>query len=153
MPIPRIGEVRQRALQEIARRDEVGVEDRDELAGRLPEARLERARLVAAPVDPVQVADVEPLGGVPAHRQLRDVLRLVGRIVQDLDLEQLARVVHLADGVDQPVRDVHLVEDGQLDGDARQDVESGQRLRGACPCFSCKDKQGSTDASRRLPKC
>ena len=46
--------------------------------------------------------------------------RLVGRVVEHLDFEQLARIVHLADGVDQPVRDVHLVEDRQLDGDARQ---------------------------------
>ena len=64
--------------------------------------------------------------GVPAHGQLGDFLRLVGRVVQDLNLEQVLRVVHLADGIDQPVRDVHLVEDRQLDRDARQDVERRQ---------------------------
>ena len=125
-PDPGISEMRQRALEEIGRGDEVRVEDGHELAGRLPEARLERSRLVAAPVDPVQVADVDASGRVTAHGRLRNCLGLVGRVIQDLNLEQLPRVVHLADGVDQPVRDVHLVEDRKLDGDARQDVESRQ---------------------------
>ena len=97
----------------------------------------------------------EPLRGMPPHRQLGDLLRLVGRVVQDLDLEQVPRIVHLADGVDQPVRDVHLVEDRQLDGDARQVVGVGrrQRLGGPAACFSCKDKRGNSGATRRSPKC
>ena len=46
--------------------------------------------------------------------------RLVGRVVEHLDLEQLARVVDAADRVDQPVGDVHLVVERQLDRDDRQ---------------------------------
>ena len=80
-------------------------------------------------IDAVEVVDVEAARGVAAHRQLGDLGRLVGRVVEHLDLEQLARVVDLADRVDQPVRDVHLVVDRQLDGDARQHVERRQRRR------------------------
>ena len=46
--------------------------------------------------------------------------RLVGRVVEHLDLEQLARVVDAADRVDQPIGDVHLVVERQLDRDDRQ---------------------------------
>ena len=62
----------------------------------------------------------KPARRVPADGELGDLVRLVGRVVQHLDLEQLARVVDLADRVDQPIGDVHLVVDRQLDRDARQ---------------------------------
>jgi len=44
-----------------------------------------------------------------------------------LDFEQFFRVIEFADRVDQPVRHIHLVEDGQLDRDTRQ---FGQRRQG-----------------------
>ena len=46
--------------------------------------------------------------------------RFVGRVVQDLDLEKLARILDLADGVDQPIGDVHLVVDRELNRDRGQ---------------------------------
>ena len=60
-----------------------------------------------------------PLRRVAPHGLLGHAPRLVGRVVQDLDLEQLARIIDLADGVDQPIRDVHLVVDRELDRDRR----------------------------------
>ena len=72
-----------------------------------------------------------PCGGVAAHGQLGDAARLVGRVVQDLDLEQLARVVDPADRVDQPVGDVHLVVDRQLDRDDRQRRRAAAPARGS----------------------
>ena len=69
----RVGrEVRQRPLQEISARNEVGVENGDELAGRLREARLERAGLVARAIDAMDVADVEPARRVAPDGQLGD---------------------------------------------------------------------------------
>ena len=67
-------------------------------------------------------------------RGLGNVLGLVGRVVQDLDFEQVLRVVHLADGIDQPVRDGHLIEDRELNRYTRKGVRKGQRL-GARPLF------------------
>ena len=71
----------------------------------------------------MDVGDVHAARGVAAHGLLGHAARLVGRVVQDLDLEELARILDLADGVDQPIGDVHLVVDRQLDRDRRQGVE------------------------------
>src|SRR5688572_3149364 len=75
---------------------------------------------------------------MPANRQLGNVLRLVSRVVQDLNLEQLLGIVHLADCRDQAVRDVHFVEDGELDCDWRQYARLGQWLRRPTLVFHVK---------------
>ena len=46
-----------------------------------------------------------------------DLDGFVGGVVEDLDLEAVARVVDAAEGVDEAVDDELLVEDGELDGD------------------------------------
>ena len=66
-----------------------------------------------------------PVGSQTADGALGDAARLVGRIVQHLNLEQLARVVDARDRLDQPVRHVHLVVERQLDGDRRAAATSG----------------------------
>ena len=76
----------------------------------------------------MHVSNVHAACSVPADSQLSNLGRFVGRIVQHLDFEQLARIVHLADRIDQPVRDVHLVEDRQLNRDRRQGLQRRQRL-------------------------
>ena len=76
----------------------------------------------------MHVLNIHAACSVPAYSQLSNLGRFVGRIVEDLDFEQLARVVHLADRIDQPVGDVHLVEDRQLDRDGRQYGQLRQRL-------------------------
>jgi len=63
------------------------------------------------------------------HGELRDLPGLVRRIVQHLDFEQLARIFDLADRVDQPIDDIHLVIERQLNGDDRQRVERALRHR------------------------
>ena len=115
-----VDEMRQGTPQEIGGRDEVGVEDGDELASSFLQSRLERACLVAPPVDPVEVVDLGAAGPVTTDRHLGNSGRFVCRVVQNLDLEKLRWVIHFADRVDQPVGDIHLVENRQLDGDARQ---------------------------------
>ena len=131
-------EVSERLEQEVLGRDEVGVEDRDELARGHLQAGFERARLVTRAVDTVQILDVEAARGVSAHGELGDLGGLVRRVVQHLDLEQVAGIVDLADGIDQAVRDVHLVEDGELDGDPRQHLRRRQRGRHVALVFHVK---------------
>ena len=114
-------------VEEIGLRDEVGVEDRHEVAARDLQALVERAGLVAGAILAMDVLDVDALQRVPAHRELGDLPRLIGRVVQHLDLEQLARVFDLADRIEQPIDDVHLVVERQLDGDDRKLLE--RRLR------------------------
>ena len=115
--------------QEVGLRNEVGVEDRDEVAARDLQALVERAGLVAGAILAMDVLDVDALHRVAAHGELGDLPGLVGRVVEHLDLEQLARVFDLADRVDQPIDDVHLVVERELDGDDRKRIERGLRLR------------------------
>ena len=63
-------EVRQRPHQKVPGWDEIGVENRDELPGGFLQAGLERSSLVAEPVGPVQVPDLEPSGRVPPDGKL-----------------------------------------------------------------------------------
>ena len=112
-----VGEVRDGALEELLGRREVCVEDGDELALRYQHPRLERPSLEAGAVSPVDVDDVDaarrPLGDGLA----RNLDGVVGRVVEDLNLETVTRVPDAAHVVDEPAGDVALVEDGQLDGD------------------------------------
>ena len=78
----RIGEMRHQAGQEVRRRDEVRVEDGDELAARRLQPGFERAGLVPAAIRAVVVLDVDALRGKAPDRQLGDALRLVGRVVR-----------------------------------------------------------------------
>ena len=148
-----VGEVRHRALQEVHRRDEVGVEDRDVAARRHLQRGVERAGLEAVAVVAVDVLDVEALRGVALHGQPGDVARLVGRVVEDLDFQPVLRVVHPADGLHEAVHHVHLVVERQLHGHRRPRVRARPASRLCRPCASCKDTQGSSGASRRRPGC
>ena len=119
------------ALEHVGLRHEVGVEDQDELALGGAQAVLERAGLEAGAIDAVDVLDVQV--GV-ARAQVgdlapADLLRLVGRVVEHLDLEAIVRVADLGDGVEQPLDDVHLVEQRQLHGHGRQIGEGPDRAR------------------------
>ena len=101
-------------------RDEVGVEDGDELAGGVLHAFGERAGLVADAVVAVDVLDRIALGGPFVDGGLGDLGGVVGGVVEHLDLEPVERVVEQAGGVDDPLGDHVLVVHRQLDGDARE---------------------------------
>jgi hypothetical protein len=104
-----VAEVRHQPREEIGRRQEVGVEDGDELASRDLEAGFERAGFEAAAIRAVVVLDVDALRCEAPDGELGDAAGLVRRVVEHLDLEQLARVLDTADSVDEPVGHVHLV--------------------------------------------
>jgi hypothetical protein len=55
---------------------------------------------------------------------------LVGGVVEDLDLEEVARVLDFGDGFEEAIDDELLVKDGELDGDARELFEAGSGLVG-----------------------
>src|SRR4029079_18141333 len=67
-----VAEVRHQPGEEIAGRDEVGVEDGNELATRHLQAGLERARLVADAIEAVVVLDVDALRGEAANGEFSD---------------------------------------------------------------------------------
>ncbi len=89
MPTLRVGhEVRHDRAQEVGLREEVGVEDGDELALGDLQPVVERARLVAGAIDAVDVDDVETaLRAARSTFATNERPRLVGRVVEHLDLE------------------------------------------------------------------
>ena len=73
--------------EEIAARQEIGVENRDEAAPGDSEAGFESPRLEAGAVRSMDVLDVDPLCHVAADGQLRNLAGLVCGIVQYLYFE------------------------------------------------------------------
>lgn len=116
----RVGEVAGDGPHEIGLRDEVGVEDGDQLALGDLHPVLEGAGLVAHAVGPVDVHRVEPAIAQALDVGARDRARLVGRVVEDLDLQLARRVVHLGDRLEQALHHGGLVEQRELDRDVRQ---------------------------------
>lgn len=108
----------QQGLKQVGARHEVGVEDQDVLAGRRFEARGKGARLVAGPARAVVDGDVDASAAPGPGSPAREEGRLVGGVVQDLDLEVGGWVGEPAGRVDEALDDVLLVVDGELHGDA-----------------------------------
>ena len=126
-----VGEPGHGAAQEVGPRHEVGVEHRQQLAARPLGAGGQRAGLEAAAVAAVQMVDVEAAGALPRHRFGHHLDGLVGGVVEDLDLQPVARVIERADGVHQAPGDVHLVVEWKLNRDLRQLLVGEARRRGS----------------------
>ena len=94
-----------------------------------------------AELDAMEQLDVDPFRRPSVHRAPRDIRRVVGRVVQDLDLELLAGVPDAAHVVDQPLHDVELVVDRQLDRDPGPDPRCGGPARPKVPCAIVEQQQ------------
>ena len=91
MPDARVRKVRDHAQQHVGRRDEVGVEDGEELARAARHAVRERAGLVAVARVAADVLDVACRARAIARDALGDdARRVVGRVVEHLDVERAA---------------------------------------------------------------
>jgi hypothetical protein len=66
----------------------------------------------------MDVSDVEALGVIAAHEAARELNRVIGGIVEDLDGEELARIVELGRRTKKSAKDVTLIVDGELHDDA-----------------------------------
>ena len=119
-PDPGIGEMPRRAQEEVAGRHEVGIEDRHPFPARAGEPGRERPGLVPGPRVAVQQPDVEASRPMARDGGGEKRARLVGGVVQDLDLEALGRIVERRDRVDQPPGDAPLVVDRELHGHDRE---------------------------------
>ena len=84
------------------------------------QAGIERARLEAFAVGAMVIADVVAHRRVTLHHRARDLHSFVGGVVEHLDFQLFARIFHLADALHQPVDNVLLVENRQLNGDPGQ---------------------------------
>jgi hypothetical protein len=118
------------ALQEIDRRNKIGVENGDDLASGGLQSVLQRSRLVALSIGPMNVFNGKSGGAVFVHQTLCKGMSVVGGIVQHLHLQQVVRIIHLAGLFEQPLHHVTFVEYGKLNGDARQFGEGLRRQIG-----------------------
>ena len=75
----------------------------------------------------MDIRDRQALRGKAIDHRTRDLLRFVGGVIQDLHVQQLARIVEARNRFDQPFDDVAFVKNGQLNRDARP--RSGHRRR------------------------
>ncbi len=89
---------------------------------------IERSRLEAFAVRAVVIADLVSERRITLHHRSRHLYGFVGRVVEHLDLQLLARIFDLADAIHQAIDNILLVEDGQLNRHQRQFGEMRFRL-------------------------
>ena len=110
----RIGEEVNRVLQKIRRRNEVGVQNADEIALGRGQTSLQRARLETDSINAMNQLHIQPARLQFVDTTRGQLARVIGGIIQHLDLEQLARVIDFADRFQQTLDHVDLVKDRQL---------------------------------------
>ena len=114
-------EVRDDALEVVGERDAVGVEDGDEIRRRLLAASLEGARLEPATVGAADDVAHEAALAPPRGRGVHDrAAPLVVAVVQNLNLQEIARPTQEARGIDDATRHLRLVVHRKLDAHVRE---------------------------------
>src|SRR5207245_3109444 len=111
-PDVRLREIGDGSPKKIRGRNEVRVEDRHELPARLLEPSRQRSGLEARALDPVDVDYVNAARLQPLHHLGEDALRVVRRLVENLDLKPVCRIVEVGRGLQQPPGHVPLVVEG-----------------------------------------
>jgi hypothetical protein len=113
-----VAEIRQHATQELRFGNKIRVKDGDVLTGGMTETITQGAGLIAFARVAMQVSGIDAFPPHLLHRAARDIAGLVSRIVQNLDLQTVTRIVEQPDGIQQAPYNIALVEDRQLYRDA-----------------------------------
>ena len=98
---------------------EIGVKDRDELPSGGRQGVGQCTRLIAAAVATPHHFDLKALCLPASSTVLHHPHRVVGRIVQNLKLKLIDRILETRTGIDQSGRHMSFVKNGQLHGDRR----------------------------------
>lgn len=117
--------------QEISRRNEIRVEDGDEFPLGGFHAFGQGTGLKPFPIGPMKIRNRITLRGIVRYQSTRNRDRLIRRIVEDLNVEFVQRIVKLANGFQQSFDDELLVKDRELDGYPRQFSEPIRRFGSA----------------------
>ena len=134
----RIGKKLDSLAQEIGLRDEVGIENTNEITLSRGESGLQSAGCDSCAVNAMDQLHVETPALQVLHARGGQFPRFVGGIIEDLDLQQLPRIIDLADRFEQALDNVDFVEDRQLHRHFRQFVETASRRHGLLPVFQEK---------------
>src|SRR6185437_178241 len=124
----RFREVVNHAHQPVSGRHEIGVENGDEFAFGDGQSVGKRPGLESLTVRPVDVSDVVAKGGVASDDAGSHFLGLVGRVVEDLDFELFAWILHAADSLNEAIYDELLIKNWELDSDVWKLVEEARRI-------------------------
>ncbi|MEY2601540.1 MAG: hypothetical protein QOJ36_859 [Verrucomicrobiota bacterium] len=111
----RIGEKMDCPLKQIWRGDEVGIENANKLTGGRFEPDCERTGLESGPVDAMNQLNIEAALSQCFRTRCSHLARIVGRIVQHLDLQQISRVIELTDRTQKALDYVNFVKNWKLD--------------------------------------
>ena len=114
--------------QKVRRRNKIGVEDGDEFAFGRFQACFQSSRFEAFTILAMDVGDRMSQRNIAIDQNARDLDGLVGRVIEQLDIELIFRIFKPAHGVEQPIHHILLIKDRQLHGDTRQVVEVGWRF-------------------------
>src|SRR5574341_485314 len=123
--------MRQRLQQKIPRRHKVSVKNGDELSSGFIQTCPQRAGFVALPMMAVQQLDLAALFLVMLDPTLREPQRLIRRIIQNLNLQQMPGIIHLTNRANQALNDVDFVENRQLHGYLGKIAQRRRRMLGA----------------------
>src|SRR5260370_32377728 len=123
----RIGEKINRAIEQVRLRNKIGFENTDKLAFRGVESNSERTRFETSAIDAMNELDVDPAPTQFVRARGGDVARIVGRIIQHLNLEKFSRIIQFTDRAQQALDHVNLVKDRQLPPPLRELLEAASR--------------------------
>jgi hypothetical protein len=112
-----IGEMGEHSLEQIGRRDKIRIEDGDEIPLCLCGGLGKGAGFESLPHHPPHHPDVHAQGAMLGHPLVHGRRGVVGGIVQDLDFQEVGRMIQLGHSVDETEGHFAFVEDGQLNGD------------------------------------
>ena len=110
----RIREKMDRPVQQVRGRDEIGIENANELASGRFEPSRKRTGLEPGPVDPMNQLNIEAALSQCFHARRSHLPRIVGGIVQHLDLQQISRVIQFADRAQKALHYVNLIKNRKL---------------------------------------
>ncbi len=129
----RIGKEMDGALEQVRLGDEICVEDANVFALGRGEPRLEGAGLEPGPVGSMNQFNIEPATLQFGHARRGQLTGIVRRIVEDLNLEPIFRIIDLTDRPEKALHHVDFIEDRQLHRHVRQLLEPASRHRRAFP--------------------
>src|SRR5205823_2211069 len=146
----RIGKEIDRLAQQMRRWNEIGIENTNEFTARGSQPSFQGARFEAGAIDSMNQFDIETALTQFRCTIRRNLLRVIGRIVEHLDLQPIAWVIQLADRAQQPLHYINFVEDRQLHGHDRQLFESAGWHRRVFPILEKEvDNKIAVDAVSR----
>src|SRR5437763_1899020 len=96
------------------RRQEVGVENANKFSAGGGQSVFERSCFEANAINPVDQLNIKTALAKFRRTNCGDFARLIGRIIQYLDLQILAWIIKFADRSQQALSHINLIKDGQL---------------------------------------